>query len=113
MNLKNKNAKMDLRLAYSQGNITAYPSDIKSMTGYLSTQYPNIKPTNQRGGKKRKKRQVNDSKFEDKDSNTGGTAGVHVEDNTTNEDSTAPSRRASLGLTSQEQIKHHPAHHVW
>ena len=46
LNLKNKNAKKDLCLAYSQGNNTAYQSDIKSMARYLSTQYPNHKPAN-------------------------------------------------------------------
>ena len=34
---------------------------------------------------------------EDKDNITGGTAGVHVEDTTTNKDTTAPSGGASLG----------------
>ena len=34
---------------------------------------------------------------EDKDSNTGGTAGAHVEDTTTNENTTAPSGGARLG----------------
>ena len=38
-----------------------------------------------------------DPKSEDKDSNTGGTAGAHVEDTTTNEDTTAPSGGAYLG----------------
>ena len=46
MNSKNENAKKDLRLAYSQGNNTAYPTDIESAARYLSTQYPNNKPTN-------------------------------------------------------------------
>ena len=36
-------------------------------------------------------------KFNDKDSNTGGTAGAHVEDTTTPEESIAPSRRANKG----------------
>ena len=48
MNSKNKIAKKDLRLAYSQGNYTAYPADIKAAVWYLSTQYPNNKPGNQR-----------------------------------------------------------------
>ena len=52
MNLKNENAKKDLRLAYSQGNNTAYPYNIESMARYLSTQYTNNKPTHQRGGKR-------------------------------------------------------------
>ena len=96
MNSKNKNAKKDLLLAYSQGNTTAYSSDIEPMARYLSTQYTNNKPANQRGGKKGDKRKGDDSKSEEKDSNTGGTAGAHVEDTTTNEDSTAPSRGATL-----------------
>ena len=52
MNLKNKTATKDLRLAYSQGNNTAYLIDIKSAARYLSTQYPNNKPTNRPGGNK-------------------------------------------------------------
>ena len=56
MNLKNENAKKDLCLAYSQGNNTAYPPDIESMAKYLSTQYSNNKPTNQRGGNKGNKK---------------------------------------------------------
>ena len=56
MNSKNKNTKKDLRPAYSQGNLTAYPSTIKGMARYPSTQYPNNKPTNQRNGKKGIKR---------------------------------------------------------
>ena len=97
MNLKNKNTKKDLRLAYSQGDNTTYPTNIKSMARYLSTQYPNNKPTNQRGGNKGNKRKGNDPKSEDKGSNTGGTTGAHIEDTTTNEDTTTPSRGASLG----------------
>ena len=97
MNSKNKNTKKDLYLAYSQGNNTAYPSDIKLMARYLSTQYPNNKYTHQRGGKKGDRRKGDDSKFENKDSNTGSTAGAQVEDTTTNEDSIAPSGGASLG----------------
>ena len=66
------------------------------MARYLSTKYPNNKPTNQRGGKKGDNRKGDDSKSVDKDSNTGGTAGAHFEDTTTNEDCTAPSGGASL-----------------
>ena len=97
INSKNKNAKKDLRLAYSQRNNTAYPTDIKSAARYLSTQYPNNKPTNQGGGNKENKRKGDDPKSEDKDSNAGGTAGENIEDTTTNEDTTAPSKGASLG----------------
>ena len=61
------------------------------MARYLSTQYPNNKPANQRGGKKGDTRKGDDSKSEDKESITGGTAGAQVEDTATNEDSTAPS----------------------
>ena len=77
MNSKNETAKKDLRLAYSQGNYTAYPPDIKAVARYLSTQYPNNKPANQRKGNKGNKRTGDDTKSEDKDSNTGGTAGAH------------------------------------
>ena len=64
---------------------------------YLSTQYPNNKPTNQRRGNKENKRKGDDPKSEDKDSNTSGTAGAHIEDTITNEDTTAPSGGSSLG----------------
>ena len=92
MNSKNKTAKKDLRLVYSQVISTAYPTDIKAMARYLSTQYPNDKPANQRGGKKGDKKKGEESKSEDKDSITGGTAGAHVEDSTTNEESTVQKR---------------------
>ena len=52
MNSKNKHAKKNLCLAYSQGNMTAYPPDIEGMARYLSTQYPNNKPANQHSGNK-------------------------------------------------------------
>ena len=65
MNLKNKHAKKDLRLAYSQGNMTAYPPDIKAMARYLSTQYLNNKPANQYNGKKGDKNKADDQKSED------------------------------------------------
>ena len=97
MSSKNKNAKKDLRLAYSQRNNTVYTSNVESMARYLSTQYPNNQSTNQRRGNKEDKRKGNASKFKDKDSNTGGNAGAHVEDTTTNEDTTAHSGGASLG----------------
>ena len=97
MNSKNKLAKKDLRLLYSQGNNTHYPPNIESMARYPSTQYPNNKPAHQRGGKKGDKRKGDDLKFEDKDSNTGATAGVHVEDTTTDEDTIALSVGASHG----------------
>ena len=96
MNSKNENAKKDLRLAYSQGNNTAYPPNIELIAKCLSTQYSNNKSTNQRGGKKRDRRKENNSKSKDKNSNMGGTAGAHVEDTATNKDTTAPSRGASL-----------------
>ena len=57
MNSKNKTAKKDLRLTYSQGNNTAYPPNIKAMARYLSTPYSNNKPANQRRGKKGDKKE--------------------------------------------------------
>ena len=97
INLENKTAKKDLCLAYSQGKSTAYPTNIKAMTRYLSTRYPNNKPINQRGGKKGDKNKGAESKFEDKDNITGNTAGAHVEETTTTEESTLPNGTPSIG----------------
>ena len=94
MNSKNEIAKKDLQLAYSQGNHTAYPTNIELVPWYLATQYPNIKPSNQR---KNKQRKVDDPKSKDKDNTTSGTASAHVENSTTSEDTTAPRGEASLG----------------
>ena len=84
------------------------------MARYLSTQYPNNKPAYQRIGKKREKLKGNDSKSEDKDSNTCGTASPHVEDTTTTDESTAPTGGASIGAhileTNQESF--HPSRTV-
>ena len=97
MNLKNKTAKKDLHLVYSQGNNIAYPINIKAMSRYLSTKYSNNKPPNQPGGKKGENKKNDESKSEDKDSNTDSTAGVHVEDTTTTEEFTVPNRAPSIG----------------
>ena len=80
MNSKNDNIKKDLRLAYSQGNITAYPPTIEAMARYLSTQYPNKNSVHQRKGKEgvRNGKKEDDPKSEDKDSNTAGPSGAHV-----------------------------------
>ena len=53
-------------------------------------------------------------KSEDKDSNTGGTAGAHVEDTTTNENSIAPSGGASLGdhVSEKNQVPSRPSRTV-
>ena len=51
MNLKNNNAKKDLRLAYSQGNKAAYPLNLESMARYLSSIF-SIKCTNNPRNKK-------------------------------------------------------------
>ena len=83
MNSKNKHARKNLRLAYSQRNITAYPPNTKGMARYLSTQYFNNKPTNQRNDKKWDKNMGDDPKSKDKDANMGDTTGAHVGDTTT------------------------------
>ena len=98
MNSKNGHAKRDLRLAYSQGNMTAYPPTIKGMARHLSTQYPNNKPANQCNGKKGDKSKGDNPKSEDKDSNMGDTAGAHIGDTTTTEESIASSGGASIGI---------------
>ena len=97
MNLKNKTAKKDLRLTYSQGNNATYSPNIEAMARYLSTQYPNNKPANQRRGKKGDTKKGNKSKSKGNDSNTGSTADVHVEDTTTTEESIVPSGAPSKG----------------
>ena len=102
MNLKNKTAKKDLRLAYSQGNNTAYPPNIEAMARYLSTKYPNNKPATQRKGKKGDKKKGDESKSEDKDSNMGSTDSAHVEDTTTTEESTVSSGDPSIGACVQK-----------
>ena len=94
MNSKNEIAKKDLHLAFSQGNCILYSTDIKAAVRYLSTQYPNNKPTNHR---KNKQRKGDDPKSEDKDNTTSDTTGAHVKDTTTNKETTAPSGGASLG----------------
>ena len=66
------------------------------MARYLSTQYPNKNSAHQRKGTKWDKKKGNDLKSEDKDSNTGTTAGAHVGDTTPPEESTATSRGASI-----------------
>ena len=97
MNLKNKTTNKDLHLAYSQGNSTAYPTSIEAMTRFLSTQYPNNKPVNQRGGKEGDIKKGDESKSKEKDIITGNTAGAHVDKTTTNEESTPPNGTPSIG----------------
>ena len=108
---KNEIAKKDLRLAYSQGNYTVYPADIKAAAWYVSTQYPNNKPGTQQKNKQRK-RDV--PKSGDKGNTMGGTAGAHVENTTTSKDITAPSGGASLGphVSEISQATSRPSHAV-
>ena len=98
INPKNDNAKMDLRLLYSQGNKSAYPVSAEVMARYLPVQYRNKisnNPRNKRGDKNSK--MGDDSKSEDTDSTTTSTAGAHVGDVTSSRDSTAPSKGSSIG----------------
>ena len=67
------------------------------MARYLSTQYISNKPANQRGGKKRNKKKGDESKSEDKDSINGNTAGAHVEDTITTEESIPLNGTPSIG----------------
>ena len=48
MNSKNDAAKKDLSLSYLQGNKKTYPVTTEAMARYLSTQYNNKVPNNQR-----------------------------------------------------------------
>ena len=69
-------------------------NNIELVAWYLTIQYPNIKSGNQRRNKQKK---ADDPKSEDKNNTTIGTAGAHVDDNTTNEDTTALIGEANLG----------------
>ena len=102
MNSENKTAKKNLYLAYSHGNSTTFPINIKVMVRYLSTQYSNNKPPNQRRSKKGDKKKGDELKSEDKDSNTGDTDGAHVEHITTIEESIVPNRTSSIGAHESE-----------
>ena len=63
----------------------------------LSTYQHDIPTTSPVTNEKNKQRKGDDPKSEDKDNTTGGTDGTHIEDNTTNGDTTALSGGASLG----------------
>ena len=63
MNSKNEIAKKDLRLAYSQGNYTTYPTNIETAARYLTTQYPSIKSGNQRKKTNKRKRMIHNLKI--------------------------------------------------
>lgn len=98
MNSKNEPDGKDLRLAYFQGSSAVNPTDIKAMVRYLSTQYPNHKPANQRGGKKGDRKKGDESKSKDKYSITGNTVGAHVEDTKTTKEFTPSNRTPSIGV---------------
>ena len=99
MNSKNDAAKKDLRLAYSQGNKSAYPVTAKAMARYLSTQYNNKVPNNQRDKRgDRNTKKGDDSKSKDSDTTTTGTTSAHdVGEVTTPQDLNAHSKGASIG----------------
>ena len=103
MNSKNDNAKKNLRLSYSHENRSAYPVSAEAMTRYMPTQYTNKisnNPRDKKGDKISKK--GDNSKSEDKDITTTGTAGAYVGEVTTPQDSTAPSKRSSIGARVSE-----------
>ena len=64
-NSKNEAAKKDLRLAYAQGNLTAYPGGCEKMARFLSSQYAKKKINN-----------LNNNNWD----TTGDKNGVHVSD---------------------------------
>ena len=98
MNSKNDASKKDLRLSYLQGNKTAYLVTAKSIARYLLTQYNNKVPNNPRNKRgDRNSQKGDDGKSEDSNTTTTGTAGAHVGEVTTLQDSTAPSKGASIG----------------
>ena len=97
MNSKNDAAKKDLYLLYSQGNKTAYLVTAKSMARYLLTQYINKIPNNPRDKRgDRNSKKGDDSKSEDSNTTTTRTTGAHVGEVATPQDSTTPSKGASI-----------------
>ena len=91
-NLKNDNAKKDLRLAYSEGNKIAYPLDVESTARYLLSMYNIMSVNNSRDKKGDKNGQKGDeTKSEDKDNSNTGTADAHVGETTMPQDSSTPS----------------------
>ena len=104
MNSKNDAAKKDLCLLYSQGNKKAYPETAKLMARYLSTQYNNKVPNNPRDKKRdRNSKKGDDSKPDNSNTTTSGTAGAHVGEATAPQDSTASSKGASIGAHVSER----------
>ena len=103
LNLKNNNAKKDLRCAYPQGNKIAYPINLESMARYLLSTY-SIKSANnpryKKGDKNGKK--GDEPKSEDKDNNTSGTACAHIGETATPKDSSAPSNGSSISAHASE-----------
>ena len=87
MNPKNNNAKKDLRLAYAQGNRSAYLVTVESMARFLSLQY-NIKTLNNTCDKNRDKngKKGDKTKSEDKDNSNIGTVGAHIGETTRPQD---------------------------
>ena len=102
VNSKNEAAKKDLRLAYAQGNLTAYPGGCEKMARFLLSQYANKKtnnPINNNRGKKGDKNKKDDNaKSEDKGDDNAGTAGAHVGEAASDKDEKgAPSDSSSIG----------------
>ena len=85
MNSKNVAAKKDLRLAYTQSNHLAYPSNMERIARFLSSQYTNknINPNNNPGDKIGDKngKKGDEAKSKHSDSNNIGTTGAHVREN--------------------------------
>ena len=82
MHLKKKGAKKDLRLAYTQGSHSAYPTKMEKMPRFISSQCknknidPNNNPCDKKGDKNGRK--GDETKLEDKDNNNTCAAGAHI-----------------------------------
>ena len=101
MNSKNKSAKKDLRLAYAQGNHSAYPYTIETNPRFQLLQQKNKNvnlnnnPHDKKGDKNRKK--GDEAKSEDKDNNNAGTAGVYIGEMAASQNTSTTSNRSSIG----------------
>ena len=102
MNSKNEPAKKDLRLAFAQGNHSAYPDTIETMSRFLYLQYknkninPNNNPCDKEGDKNGKK--GDEAELEHNDNNNAGTAGASFGEMTASQDSSTTSNGSSIGV---------------
>ena len=115
-NLRNEEAKKDLRRSYANGNINAYQTKLKKMARLLSSQYPITKGQNKKPPYKNNDRGKTKGKGSDTDSNKDDSgnllAGAHTTDGTKNPSSTksasksTPSNTVGAHISDSEECDH-------